>query len=424
MAKVAAQIVFKIITTVTVISVLTYAPLGAAAAPALVSEGLQNLTIFSQTYTTTGANSLVSGNVLSGDVSSTGANASVAGNLVSVGAVTIGGAGSKVSGNILSGGVLTTGDGSVVGGNITSSGASTVGANSKIGGNMVSGGAATTGASSTVTGNIQSGGAASVGAVSTIGGTVAAVGAISIAAGSTVGLQSTLSSSPIDATATTAAINATVTADALQVSAAQIALSAMGAGHVLAATITTNLTLDSGVYSAASLSTAAGTTLFLDGQNLSNQYWVFNIADILATGVSTNIELINAGLNSSVIWNIGGYASLGASSRFLGTTLADLYISVGANTDVAGVGNSCGSLYSATSYVSTGDAATIGGIDCISTDSGFVVDQAGTAQYSLAPLIDNQTSAPEPASWALLITGVFLTGLLKRSRARVGNVAA
>ena len=205
----------------------------------------------------------------------------------------------------------------------------------------------------------------------------------------------------------------------------------MGNGTALAATITTSQTLFSGVYSAPSLSTTAGTSLYLDGQNLDNQYWSFNIADILATGASTDIVLINAGFNSSVIWNIGGYASLGASSTFTGTLLAEKYISVGANAKVFGVENSCGSVYSATSYVSTGDTAIVGGSGCTNTGESFEVYPNGMAHYdsiAFTPMDVAIAFTPmdvaEPASWMMMITGLFFTGMVMLCRTRRGSDAA
>ena len=93
-----------------------------------------------------------------------------------------------------------------------------------------------------------------------------------------------------------------------------------------------------------------------------------------------------------MIWNIGGYASLGESSTFIGTILANTYISVGANTNVSGVGNSCGGLYSATSYVSTGDTAIVGGNGCTDIGSCFSIDANGTAFFSaVAPIPQPET---------------------------------
>ncbi len=375
------KLIFAFVLVLTSLSVPYEARAQAALSP-LLGPDLRSQTVFATQYTSTGANSRIFGNVLSGDVSTTGANASVYGDLVSVGAATTGGGGSTVSGNIVSGDVLTTGDRSVVGGSITSSGASTVGANSRIGGSMVSGGASTTGDSSTVSGDIWSGGNASIGAAATVGGTLGATGSISVGAGGSVNSRQALSSSPIDANASTGAIRTTVISDAQQVIDAQSALTKMGTGTALAPTITTERTLNSGVYSAVSLSTSAGTTLYLDGQGLDDQYWVFNITDILATGASTNITLINAGANSSVIWNTGGYATLGANSTFVGIILANDYISVGAHAKLTGVGNSCGGLYSAASYVSMGDSSSVGGYGCGGTGDDFNVDPSGTAYYA------------------------------------------
>jgi predicted acyltransferase (DUF342 family) len=386
----------------------------------LFGPDMQDLTVFSKTYTTTGANSTVFGNVLAGDVSTIGANGKVIGRLVSVGAGNTGGASSSVSGDFVSGGVLTTGDGSTIGGSIMSSGAATIGAGSRVAGDMTSGGAATTGDSSRVGGDLKSGGAASTGANSTVVGDVAAVGLISIGANSLVGSQHALMASPLAPLGLTASLEALVTSLALQVSSAQGALSKMVSTFLLAPTITTDRTLVSGVYSAASLSTTAGTTLTLDGQGLEDQYWVFNIADILATGASTNIVMINAGKNSAVVWNTGGYASLGANSTFLGEILAQTYVSVGAHTDVAGVGGACGAIFSATSYVSLGDTATVGGKGCSGLGSGFAVGDDGAAYHVNTPVLSplDAAAVPEPGVWGLMIVGFGLVGaVLRRQRA-------
>ena len=406
---------------VSLAALLAHVPLSAHAS-LLLDPDLEAQTIFSKTYTTTGANSTVFGNILAGDVSTVGASGLVSGDLVSVGAANLGGLGTSersatVTGSISSGDVLTTGDHAVVNADVTSSGASTVGAHSYTGGNIVSGGAATTGASSMVMGDIQTGGAASIGATATVVGSIAAVGTITMPASSTGGPETTLPSSPLDPTAYTAGISFRVLNGASNIVTAQTALSNMGAGTLLAPTMTTTSTLMSGVYSAASFSTTAGTTLYLDGQNLDNQYWVFNIADILATGASTTIEMINMGINPGVIWNAGGYASLGASSTFMGTILADTYISVGANANVADVGNSCGGLYSATSYVSSGDTAVIGGSGCSNDGNSFRIDPNGIAYYQAVDVA-------EPGSLLIMLTGLLFTGMVMPRRTRGGNVAS
>ncbi|WP_317205310.1 ice-binding family protein [Janthinobacterium sp.] len=370
----------------------------------MFGKGLNSVSVFSNTYATTGANSTVFGSVLSGGVATTGAHSAVSGDIVSVGATTTGGGGSSVGGSIINGGVATTGDGSIIGGGVTSVGAATIGANSRVGGNLVSAGVATTGDTSRVAGSVKSGGAASIGANAVVGGLVEAVGAISVSASGKAGGTGSLSAAPL-----TVGVRTDVLTESQQISEAQKTLKSMGAGTALATTMTTDMTLYAGVFSAANLSTTAGTTLTLDGQNKGNQSWVFNIEDYLVTGASTRIVLINAGAGDSVVWNSGGYSSLGASSSFLGTILARDYISVGANTSVTGAGVSCGGVFSATSYVSTGDSAQIGGGGCLGIDN--FTPPAGPGWPTLP-------SVPEPSSYLTLLTGLAFLGLLLRGKKR------
>ncbi len=299
------------------LTLLLLAALGSTAAHAqstavpLLGNSFNDLTVFGQTYVTTGANSTVIGDMLSGGATTTGAH-------------------SFVSGSITSGSVATAGDGSLVGGSLYINGASSAGA------------------------------------------------------------------TPTD-----------MLAPSQQLGNAQAALNGMGTGTALATTMIADTTLYAGVFSAANLSTTAGITLTLDGQNKGNQAWVFNINDYLVAGASTKIVLINSDGSDSVIWNSGGYASLGAGAAFLGTVLARDYISVGANASVAGLGGGCGGVFSATSYVSSGDGASIGASGCKGPGSGFsIVD--GAAVYS-----SNLSAVPEPASAMMLVAGLALLGLMR-----------
>ncbi len=400
------------------LTVLACASSPVSATTALLGQNLQSLTTFSNTYTTTGANSWIYGSALTGDVGTSGAGAHITRDFTALGASTIGGAGSAVTGNMIAGGVLTTGDGATVGGFAIAGGAASIGANSVITGYVAADGAVSTGDSSRVNGNIDAGGAASIGANASVGGTVSAVGAISLSASSTVTATQSRTTSPVDTPALTASISDSVTSDRVELLAAQAALSKMGTTTFLDPTIVTNRTLLSGVYSAASLSTTAGTTLTLDGQGMANQFWVFNITDILATGASTQIVLINGADSKNIIWNAGGYASLGANSIFVGTLIARQYISVGAAAEVAGSGQSCGGIFSALSYISTGDSAKIGNGGCSGIASNFDVDDNGAALFR-----DVADPLPEPAIWVLWLTGFGLVGWTKR-RTRFLSVVA
>jgi predicted acyltransferase (DUF342 family) len=370
---------------------------------------LEDLTVFSNTYTTTGDAAQVYGSMLVGDVVTTGANADVFGNVESVNAANIGGGTSSVGpdvnkgligGDVTSGGVMTVGGatggvtpGPIISGDLTSAGASTIGAYSQVLGNMLSGGIATTGANSEVVGAVK--------------GTSVVQSA-----------SSTIGSSEV----TTSAVSTTLKADieakrvvaASEVNAIRATLDGLGAGTVLAATMTVDTTLTAGVYSAPSLSTTASTTLFLDAENNDNAEFIFNIGDILAIGAYHKIIVVNEGTgkNTSVTWNIGthkslpgGYASIGAEARFIGTVFAQDYVSIGAGAwATTGGHNTCAGIYSETSYVSTGAKAVIDGNVCKTGVINDIVEQV-----------------PEP--FGLLLSGLAALGFVTHRKTRAARAS-
>jgi predicted acyltransferase (DUF342 family) len=374
---------------------------------------LEDLTVFSNTYTTTGDAAQVYGSMLVGDVVTTGANADVFGNVESVNAANIGGGTSSVGpdvnkgligGDVTSGGVMTVGGatggvtpGPIISGDLTSAGASTIGAFAQVLGNMLSGGIATTGANSEVVGDVK-GTAVVKSASSTIGSSEVTTTAVSSTLTGDLDVKRQTASNDV------AAIRATL--DLLVAPAA----------NVLAATMTVDTTLTAGVYTAPSLSTTASTTLFLDAENNDNAEFIFNIGDILAIGAYHIIEVINEGSlkNTSVTWNIGthkslpgGYASIGAEARFIGTVFAQDYVSIGAGAwATTGGFNTCAGIYSETSYVSTGAKAVIDGNVC---KTGLIVD------------IVDQVPVSEP--FGLLLSGLAALGFVTRRKTRAARAS-
>jgi hypothetical protein len=393
----------------------------------IFEENLQKLSVFSKEYTTVGADSSVNGSVMTGGVGTTGAGGAISGDFTAVGALTIGGISSTgeistVGGDMTSGGALTTGDSSTVGGDITAGGSATVGASGVVSGNMAAAGAVSTGAASQVAGNAEAGGAASIGVGGSVGGTVSAVGVYTEDANSTPQTSTVITSNPVNAGALEAGLINTVDDNKGQIMAAQLAFSNMVTDVVLPATMPADLTLASGVYWAPSFSTTASTTLTLDGQNLIDQYWVFNIDDILKMGGLSQIVMINGANSDSVIWNAGGYADFGDGSSFLGTLLASKHVFVGANAKALGPSGSCGGLFSALSYVSTDDAAQIGGDGCMGIASGFHVDDQGMAYFQTAE-VPEPAEVSEPAMGIIFVTSIALLGL-SMLRKKVYRVAA
>jgi serine acetyltransferase len=380
-------------------------------------KSLDDLTVFSNTYTTTGDAAQVYGSMLVGDVVTTGANADVFGNVESVNAANIGGGTSSVGpdvnkgligGDVSSGGVMTVGGatggvlpGPIISGDLTSAGASTIGAYSQVLGNMLSGGIATTGANSVVGGTVD-GASISIGATSTVGG-----------------VPTTLVTPSGNAVSNTSTLKADIEAKrviaASEVNAIRATLDGLGAGTVLAATMTVDTTLTAGVYSAPSLSTTASTTLFLDAEGVDNAEFIFNIGDILDIGAYHKIIVLNEGVgkNTSVTWNIGtavqsldgGYASIGAQARFIGTVFAQDYVSIGAGAwATTGGHNTCAGIYSETSYVSTGAKAVIDGNVCKTGVINEIVEQV-----------------PEP--FGLLLSGLAALGFVTHRKTRAARAS-
>lgn len=208
-----------------------------------------------------------------------------------------------------------------------------------------------------------------------------------------------------------------------QLGAAQNALNLMQTTYVLSPTVSGIIELAPGVYGASALTTAAGTTLHLDGGGLDNPVWVFNIPTYLVTGASTNIGIINAGANASVVWNTGGYVSMGASTSFLGTILSGAYISQGAGSDF-----SCGNLF-ASSYVSLSAGSRVTSTACKATGSwagslqGLGANLDIVNGIAVAHLVTDEPAAviPEPKTILLMALGCALLGFFRRQK-RVGSV--
>jgi len=231
-----------------------------------------------------------------------------------------------------------------------------------------------------VSGSVLSGSYVTTGAGSTISGGIAAVGTITEGAGSSKEIL------PASLMVTEQSVSLQHVVDA------QAALKAMGSGTTLAATMVGPATvLGAGVYSAASLTTAANTILTLDGKGLANQTWVFNIADILAFGAGTKVVLINAGEGASVVWNsAAGYATIGANAQILGTIFAKSYISTGADVNISGPNGTNGGLFSQTGYITLGAGSKVGLVGNTAAASVDLV--TGTADAGSLVTIHSATS--------------------------------
>ncbi|MGW0876434.1 ice-binding family protein [Streptomyces sp. NPDC002740] len=76
--------------------------------------------------------------------------------------------------------------------------------------------------------------------------------------------------------------------------------------------------------------------LILDGQGSSDAVWVFQIPESLTTATSSRILLTNGASACNVFWQIGEDASLGVTTAFVGTLMAENSITVNQGTNVEG----------------------------------------------------------------------------------------
>jgi hypothetical protein len=96
-------------------------------------------------------------------------------------------------------------------------------------------------------------------------------------------------------------------------------------------------TLTPGVYySTAAMGFTAGGTLTLDGGGDPDAVFILQIGGALTVGASAQVALVGDADPCNVFWAVNGATTIGATSRFAGTVMADLGITVGAGSRVDG----------------------------------------------------------------------------------------
>jgi type VI secretion system secreted protein VgrG len=92
------------------------------------------------------------------------------------------------------------------------------------------------------------------------------------------------------------------------------------------------LTLDPGVYFFASSAQMTG-QLTLNFEGLNNMMIVFQIGSTLTTASASSVLIINPGSNDHVYWQVGSSATLGTTTDFYGSIIADQSVTLdhGAN---------------------------------------------------------------------------------------------
>jgi hypothetical protein len=170
-------------------------------------------------------------------------------------------------------------------------------------------------------------------------------------------------------------------------------------------------TLLPGVYSFTSSAQLTG-TLTLDAQGDSNALFIFQIGSTLTTASSSAVNVLNAGPNTGVFWQVGSSATLGTSTVFAGNILAAQSITLTTSATIT-----CGRAFALNGAV-TMDTNTISN-DCTVSDGGGSRDDFGSLGFAAAGPAE---AVPEPGTFALFglcILGVCVSkwaGLIPKAK--------
>jgi len=88
------------------------------------------------------------------------------------------------------------------------------------------------------------------------------------------------------------------------------------------------LTLAPGLYKSTSSLEISSADLTLDGQGNTNAVWIFQIASTLVTTAGRRVVLTGGAQAANVYWQVGSSATIGSSSVFKGTIMADQSITL------------------------------------------------------------------------------------------------
>lgn len=153
------------------------------------------------------------------------------------------------------------------------------------------------------------------------------------------------------------------------------------------------LELTPGVYAYNSSAQLTG-ELMINWEGLSNQNVVFQIGSTLTTASASMVVSINAGQNDNIYWNVGSSATLGTTTAFQGTVIADQSATL--NT---GATDNCGRV------IALNGAVTL--------DDNFI-NNCFTATTTTGTTSTTGT-VPEPSSIMLFGSGILgLAGFLRR----------
>ena len=141
------------------------------------------------------------------------------------------------------------------------------------------------------------------------------------------------------------------------------------------------LTLDPGVYFFASSAQLTG-QLTLNFEGMNNAMIVFQIGSTLTTASASSVLIINPGSSDQVFWQVGSSATLGTTTDFYGSVIADASVTLNTGANI-----NCGRAIALTGAVT---------MDTNNINTGNCAGGTGTT--------------PEPGTLSLLGTGLIAAG--------------
>jgi hypothetical protein len=149
--------------------------------------------------------------------------------------------------------------------------------------------------------------------------------------GSITGIDANMVNGKIEA-ATTAAANAKLDLNSAYEDAQGRSLNAISLPGDLG-----GLTLAPGLYVNSSSTGISGSgQLTLDAQGNPDAVWIFKMGSTLTTGTGSQIILAGGAKAGNIYWSVGTSATLGVTSRFKGTIMADQSISAATGASIEG----------------------------------------------------------------------------------------